>query len=179
MPFVTISFIGAFGLVSVTMLITLNVSSTYFDVYTFIVQNLLSKQNQLKDTKEDGLGTANEDKDEISMLGRHWTRSFFWIPKHVFDINIKFERIDRANDIPIPSDTDKILLFVDNRVRNSLSDTEFLSSVKKYYYYFAITPIDTFKDTTTKYDISTYPFASLSENHDVNWVQIRGHNILK
>src|SRR5919109_2028293 len=177
LPFAIISIIGVFGLVSITILITLNVSSSYFDVYAFVVQYLVNNHNQLsKNQDQETLGTVNEDK--LIMLGRHWARSYFWIPKHVFDINIDFKRIDQADDIPVPKVTDKILLIVDNRVRNSLSDKN-ISMLQKYYYYYTITPVVTFKDKTIKYDTSKYPYASMSENRDTGWVQIRGFNLSK
>jgi hypothetical protein len=177
LPFTIISIIGVFGLASISTLITLNVNSSYFDVYAYVVQSLVNHHNQLNKNKDqETLGTANEDK--LIMLGPHWTRSYFWIPKHVFDINIDFRRIDQADDIPVPAVTDKILLIVDNRVRNSLSDRD-MSTVQKYYYYYTITPIATFKDKTIKYDTSKYPYASMSVNRDTRWVQIRGFNLSK
>jgi len=101
LPFVVISVIGVFGLVNITILITLNVSSSYFDVYAFVVRYIANNHNQLnKNEDQETLRTANEDK--LIMLGRHWTRGYFWIPKHVFDINIDFRRINQAEDIPIP-----------------------------------------------------------------------------
>jgi hypothetical protein len=177
LPFAIISIIGVFGLGSIAILITLNVNSSYFDVYTFVVQYLANDHNQLNKNKDqETLETVNEDK--LIMLGRHWARGYFWIPKHVFDINIDFKRIDQADDIPVPGVTDKILLIVDNRVRNSVSDRD-MSTVQKYYYYYTIIPIATFKDKTINYDTSKYPYASMSENHDVRWVQIRGFNLPK
>jgi hypothetical protein len=177
LPFAIISIIGVFGLVSITILITLNVNSSYFDVYAFIVQYLVNHHNQLNKNKDqETVGTVNEDK--LIMLGRHWTRSYFWIPKHVFDINIDFKRIDQAADIPVPEVTDKILLIVNNRVRNSLSDRD-VSMMQKYYYYYTLTPVATFKDKTIKYDTSKYPYASMSENRDTRWVQIREFNLSK
>jgi hypothetical protein len=171
LPFVIISVIGVFGLVSITVLITLNVTSSYFEIYAFVVQYLTNHYNQLNDNKD-----QETLEDNLIMLGRHWTRGYFWIPNHVFDINIDFKRINQAEDIPIPEVNDKILLIVDNQVRNSLSDRN-ISMMEKYYYYYTITPIATFKDKTTKYDTSKYPYASMSENHDTGWVQIRGFNL--
>jgi hypothetical protein len=177
LPFTIISIIGVFGLVSITILITLNVNSSYFDVYAFLVQSLVNHHNQLdKNNDHETFGTADEDK--LIMLGRHWTRSYFWIPKYVFDINIDFKRINGADDIPVPAVTDKILLIVDNQVRNSVSDKD-MSTVLKYYYYYTITPIATFKDKTIKYDTSKYPYTSMSQNYDIRWVQIRGFNLSK
>lgn len=98
----------------------MNVSSSHFDVYTFVVQYLANNHNQLNKNKDkETFGTVNEDK--LIMLGRHWTMGYFWIPKHVFDINIDFKRINQADDIPVPAVTDKILLIVEvNRRRLNL-----------------------------------------------------------
>jgi hypothetical protein len=176
LPIVVVSIIGIFGLGSITMLINLNVNSSYFDVYAFVVQYLVN-HNQLGKNKDyETIGSVNEDK--LIMLGRHWTMGYIWFPKHVFDINIDFKRIEQVDDIPVPAVTDKILLIVDNQVKNSLSDRD-TSNVQKYYYYYTITPIATFQDKSITYDTSKYPYASMSVNRDINWVQIRGFNLSK
>jgi hypothetical protein len=177
LPIAVISIIGAFGLGSITALITLNVNSSYFDVYAFVVQYLVDHHNQLDNNKDyETIGSFDEDK--LVMLGRHWTMGYFWIPKHIFDINIDFKRIDQVNDIPVPAVTDKILLIVDNQVKNSLSDKN-TSTAQKYYYNYTITPISTFQDKSIRYDTSKYPYASMSVNRDITWVQIRGFNFSK
>ncbi len=95
LPIAIISVIGAFGLGSVTTLITLNVNPSYLDIYAFVVKYLANHHDQLNKNKhQEMLGTVNED--ELIMLGRHWTMGYFWIPKHVFDINIDFRRINQA-----------------------------------------------------------------------------------
>jgi hypothetical protein len=170
LPLATISVIGAFCLLSSTTLINLNVSSSYFDIYTFVVNSLVNHNPSNEDM-------ADND-EELIMLGRHWTRGYFWIPKHVFDLNVDFKKIDGIDDIPIPSRNDKILLIVDNQVKDSVADSD-MSLIKKYYYNYTITPITTFQDRTVTYDTSKYPYASLSENRDLKWVQIRGFNISK
>jgi hypothetical protein len=175
LPFAIISIIGVFGLWNINLLFTLNVNSSYFDVYAFVVQYLLNHYNQLDKNKDyETIGAVNEDK--LIMLGRHWTMGYFWIPKHVFDINIDFKRISQADDIPVPGVTDKILLIVDNQVKNSLSDRD-TSIVQKHYYHYTITPITTFQDKSTKYDTSKYPYTSMSTNREIRWVQIRGFNL--
>ena len=177
LPVTIISIIGVFGLGSITALITLNVNSSYFDVYAFVVQYSVNHHNQLDNNKEyETIGVFDEDK--LTMLGRHWTMGYFWIPKHIFDLNIDFKRIEQVNDIPVPATTDKILLIVDNQVKNSLSDTD-TSTAQKYYYNYTITPISTFQDKSIRYDTSKYPYASMSVNRDITWVQIRGFNLSK
>jgi hypothetical protein len=176
LPIAVISIIGIFGLGSTAILINLNVNSSYFDVYAFVVQYLVN-HNQLGKNKDDEtIGSANEDK--LIMVGRHWTMGYIWIPKNVFDINIDFKRIEQVDDIPAPAATDEILLVVDNQVNNSLFDRD-TSNVQKYYYYYTITPISTFQDKSIKYDTSKYPYASMSVNRDIGWVQIRGFNLSK
>ena len=167
LPFAAISIIGAFSLGSIITLITLNMSSSYFDIYAFVVNSMLNHS-----PSNDAMADSDE---ELIMLGRHWTRGFFWIPKHVFEINIDFKKIDRADDIPIPSRNDKIFLIVDNQVKDSVSEKD-MSLIKKYYYNYTIAPIATFQDRTVTYDTTKYPYASLSENRDVKWVQIRAFN---
>jgi Dolichyl-phosphate-mannose-protein mannosyltransferase len=168
LPLATISIIGVFSLGSIITLINLNVSSSYFDIYAFVVNSLITN-NLSNDAMAD-------NDEELIMFGRHWTRGYFWIPKHVFDLNIDFKNIDRADDIPIPSTKDKFFLIADNQVKDSVSDKD-MSLIKKYYYNYTIIPIATFQDRTTTYDASKYPYASLSENRDIKWVQIRGFNI--
>jgi Dolichyl-phosphate-mannose-protein mannosyltransferase len=168
LPLATISIIGAFSLGSIITLINLNVSSSYFDIYAFVVNSMLNHNSSNK-------AMADSD-EELIMLGRHWTRGYFWIPKHVFDINIDFKKIDRADDIPIPSRNDKIFLIVDNQVKNSVSEKD-MSLIKKYYYNYTFAPNATFQDRTVTYDTTKYPYTSLSENRDVKWVQIRGFNL--
>jgi asparagine N-glycosylation enzyme membrane subunit Stt3 len=75
LPFAIISIIGVFGLGSITILITLNVSSSYFDVYASVVQYLVNHHNQLNKNKDqETFGPVNEDK--LTMLGRHWTNMY-------------------------------------------------------------------------------------------------------
>jgi hypothetical protein len=175
LPIAVISIIGIFGLGSITILITSNVNSSYFDVYAFVVQYLVNHHNQLGVNKDkEAIESVNEDK--LIMLGRHWTMGYIWIPKHVFDISIDFKRVEQVNDIPVPAATDKILLLVDNQVKNSLSDRD-TSNIQKYYYYYTITPIATFQDKSIRYDTSKYPYASMSVNRDMRWVQIRSFNL--
>ena len=80
--------------------------------------------------------------------------------------------------ITVPVVTDKILLIVDNQVKNSLSDKD-TSTAQKYYYNYTIAPISTFQDKSIRYDTSKYPYASMSVNRDITWVQIRGFNFSK
>jgi hypothetical protein len=41
--------------------------------------------------------------------------------------------------------------------------------------YYNTIPIATFNDKTTHYDLDKYPYASMSENRDTKWVEIRAN----
>jgi hypothetical protein len=174
LPFAVISAIGAFGLLSTTILITTNVTSSYFNVYLFIVQYLANQRNNSDDDSD--ITTPN-DEDKITMVGRHWTRSFFWIPRYVFDMNLDFIKINELNDMPMPEANDRFLLILDNRIWHLLASNRDMSSERDFSAYYITYPVAIFKDKTTHYDISKYPFASMSENRDTRWVQIREYNL--
>jgi hypothetical protein len=68
-----ISSIGIFGLIGTTLLITTNVNSSFFDIYSAIVQHLPSPSN-----------SANADNStRVTMIGSHWWLwNALWIPKY-------------------------------------------------------------------------------------------------
>jgi hypothetical protein len=172
-PFAIISAIGIFGLVSTTMLITSNVTSSYFKVYSFLVSYVANQM--LHDNQVDLTGKANDDK--IAMVGRHWTQSFYWIPKYVLDVNLDFKKINKADDIEGSiNDKERSLIIVDRSMRESLSSGKEISNKTETNTpsYFS-TPIATFSNDNPGYAY-IYPYTSMSENRDIQWVQIREVN---
>ena len=91
MPFAIISGIGIFGIVTTSMLITTNVTSTYFKIYASIVQ-YLSNEEKINDYHN------NNNNSTTIMIGRHWTRGLYWIPKYVYNIDLDFKKVDKVND---------------------------------------------------------------------------------
>jgi hypothetical protein len=173
-PFAIISAIGIFGLVSTTMLITSNVTSSYFKVYSFLVSYLAS---QIGLDNHDDLTDKVDDDDKIVLVGRHWTQSFYWIPKYVLDVNLDFKKINRVDDIKGSiNDKERSLIIVDRFMRESLSSGKEISNKTKIDTpsYF-LTPIATFNNDDPDYAY-VYPYTSMSENRDIRWVQIREVN---
>jgi Ca2+/Na+ antiporter len=171
LPFATISAIGIFGLISTTMLITSNVTSSYFKVYSFLVLYLA---NQI------GLDNPDDptDKDDkIAIVGRHWTQSFYWIPKYVLDLNLDFKKINKADDINGSiNDKERSLIIVDRSMRESFFPGKEISNKTETNTpsYFLI-PIATFNNDNPDHAY-IYPYTSMSENRDIQWVQIREVN---
>jgi hypothetical protein len=172
-PFAIISAIGIFGLVSTTMLITSNVTSSYFKVYSFLVSYVANQI--LHDNHVDLTGKAEDDK--IAMVGRHWTQSFYWIPKYVFDVDLDFKKINKADDIKGSiNDKERSLIIVDRSMRESLSSgNEISNKTETNTWSYFLTPIATFSNDNPDYAY-IYPYTSMSENRDIQWVQVREVN---
>jgi hypothetical protein len=93
MPFVTISAIGIFGLIITAALVTLNVNSTFFDIYAFVVHYLPSQDKD---------NTVNNAKEKTILMGSNWMQIFSWIPKYIFDDHDfkSFKRLLRSQICP-------------------------------------------------------------------------------
>ncbi len=173
LPFVVIIAIGAFGLTNTTMLITTNVTSNYFEVYASIVQYLVNEDK----INDDNSSNNNNNDNVMTIIGRHWTRGLFWIPRYVYDIDLDFKKVDNANDIPISVETEKAILIVDNTIKRSVSDNnnDIQNRQQQLNLYYKTIPIATFKDKSMRYDLDKYPYASMTENRDTRWVEIRAN----
>src|SRR5215212_7463082 len=164
-----LSGIGIFGLVNITMLITTNVTSTYYKIYASIVQYL---------TNEKATDHNDNNNNVITMIGRHWTRGLYWIPKYVYNIDLDFKKIDKVNNIPLSVEGEKVIILVDNTLELSLSDYNNETSNgrrRQLNLYYNTIPIATFSDKSTHYDLDKYPYASMSENRDTKWIEIRAN----
>jgi hypothetical protein len=178
LPFAIISGIGIFGIVTTTMLITTNVTSTYFKTYASVVQ-YLANEEKINDNHNNN--NINDNNNIMIMVGRHWTRGLYWIPKYVYNIDLDFIKVDKVNEIPLSIKREKAILIVDNTIKRSLTDNtnnnnDLLNrrQLQLNPYYNTI-PIAIFKDNSTHYDLDKYPYTSMSENRDIKWVEIRAN----
>jgi 4-amino-4-deoxy-L-arabinose transferase-like glycosyltransferase len=121
---VIISIIGIFGLTSTYTLITSNLNSSYFELYSYISQDLQS--NSKADTN------YGNNNDGITVIGSHRVKAILWIPAYVFNNNNIFFRdtdIGLQPTIP-PIETKKVLLIVDNNLRDRLLPFENIGNEK-------------------------------------------------
>jgi hypothetical protein len=120
---VIISIIGIFGLTSTYTLITSNLNSSYFELYSYISQNLQSNSKA---------NTNDDNNDGITVIGSHRVKAILWIPAYVFNNNNIFFRdtdIGLQSTIP-PIETKKVLLIVDNNLRHRLVPFENIGNEK-------------------------------------------------
>jgi hypothetical protein len=173
LPFVVIIAIGVFGLTNTTMLITTNVTSNYFAVYASIVQYLV---NEEKVNEGNSNYNNNDNVMTTTVIGRHWTRGLYWIPRYAYDLDLDFKKVDNADNIPRSVETEKVILIVDNTIKRSISDNNnYIQNRQQLNLYYNTIPIATFNDKSRNYDLDKYPYTSMSENRDTRWVEIRAN----
>jgi hypothetical protein len=145
LPFTIISIIGIFGLISTIMLITMNLNSSYFDIYAFVVKNVANSSNN-----------SNDYQNRVSLLGDN---RYFWIPNYVFHKNHYYRDIGFGSIGVEPINTKKFILVVDEG-----SKSHFEREWKKIYN--STLPIAQIKRNMNAYDhLNHYPYTSLAENY--------------
>ena len=190
LPVAIVSVVGGFGLISTMILINTNVTSTFFKTYSFIVQYLVNQEptsnnqngdnidsNNNKLINEPFTNRENKDNNKITMIGRHAIRTFFWIPRYVFDINLDFKKIDKINDLPMPYNNDRYLIITDKHIRHSIPSNRYMLNKQQFFYYFMTKPVVMPESVPIHYDSSIYPLTSMSHNMDLKPYRIRAYHM--
>jgi hypothetical protein len=155
--YVTIGSIAIFGFACSWMLITTNVTSGFFSLYSSIV---------------DYLPDYSDANDDASMLvGRYWTEIFIWIPKYVFDKDTEF--IKENNDDGIVEVLDKnsnIIFLVDKNIARSIKGGESKLDLLDRN----TDPMITVEDKrSNQYNRSIYPYNNLDANRDIGRILLK------
>ena len=169
---VIISIIGIFGLTSTYILITSNLNSSYFELYSFISQDLQS--NSKADTNDGN----NNNNDGITVIGTHRVKALLWVPVYVFNNNnnIFFRDTDIGLQATLPPiETKKILLIVDNNLRDRLVPFENIGSQKdkqiSSFYQNAQTSA-----TFINKEYKRYPYMTMKDNYGLgSFVEVRSN----
>jgi len=146
LPFIIVLGIGIFGLVSTALLITTNVNSSYFNIYSFIVQHLPDREDvggtggddksSVKDNNKNTISTTtnaatlstavaddtNNDDTKVTILSSHWwIWNSFWTSKYIFHKDFDF--IDPHFDphYRSPVKTEKILFIADRPLKRIIT----------------------------------------------------------
>ena len=111
---ITGSIIGAiagFALLNAILYIPSNANSTYFEIYSFVVGKLPSYGDD-----GENVNTTNR----VTVVGRNWViSSFSWIPNTLYGNDHEFRTLNSESKIK----TEKVLLVIDENMRESLSDS--------------------------------------------------------
>jgi hypothetical protein len=158
--FSSISAIGIFGLITTATLVTLNLNSTFFKIYAFIVAYLPSQEEAI----------GNDIEDRTIMMGHNWMQIYSWIPKYIFDKDHDFKTFKRffgsvkEPNLPI-KEGEKVLLLVDG---NDLEDFILTESTKKNFkqkeLYNKTKLVTEFKGKDILHGRDGYPYRTVGEN---------------
>jgi Dolichyl-phosphate-mannose-protein mannosyltransferase len=159
LPYLLVSAIGLFGIVSTILLISLNLTSFHYQVISFISKEIQKTTASVNDKNS----TGNEDKSPepkiLTVLGRNY---WLWIPKYILD---KSQATDYRNYYEQGGmQTNKALLvagegFVADMVRDNKTayNTAGISSL-----FVNSTSIGTIGDNKTEFlNFSRYPYSGL------------------
>lgn len=108
--YIICSSIVVFGIISTTLLVSTNLTSTYFDLYTYLVKSLPASNDKVDST--------------VTMIGPHWTRSFFWIPKYIFNKDLIFKDYDPTIFLKGTPVSEKVIFLATPTLENKIRDKE-------------------------------------------------------
>ena len=163
-----IIFVLAFGIVATSMLITLDVNSSYYKVYATIAEQIPYS------------GGANSTR--VTLIGSHWwVWDSYWITQYV--LNKHHELIDPHFDPKFKQEigTEKVLFVDDSKFLKALATklkSDNLHKIKELHNQSNV--IDTFTDNVTSHTTSTYPYNTLpimilNENRPTGKVVIKSN----
>jgi hypothetical protein len=148
LPFIVISAIGIFGLVSTTMLITTNVSSQ-FQAATFVAR-------YLGDSSTGSKGTTIVSSPVYS-----------WIFSYVYN-KTAYGFSDFRDLLFLPIKTEKILLVSDQHFISDMRSNKQLQTI-----YSNTTTIAVFRGGVINFSNYKYPYASMNLNYEGSEVEVR------
>jgi hypothetical protein len=146
LPFIIISGIGLFGLVSTIMLITTNVNSAYFKADAFIAHYL----------QNDNQKNTYNNHDKVTVISDAF---YLWIPQYIFRLDENYKMY--FDNTPVK--TKKVLLIVDRGLINAMSrNDEAAKQIQKIYNSHNTSIVATFQEGEQHkdYKVSIYQYNS-------------------
>jgi hypothetical protein len=157
LPYIRIAVIGIFGISSITMLITLNMNSTYYQALAFVLANLPSSNNN---------SSSINPADKVTLVGNP---QFFWIPEFVF--NKTFDAKNFYSKTPFK--TDKYLMIIDSGFTKILNKD---NSSRLNLAYNATHNLARFEQNFTgANDINKYPYTNLKLSPETRFIELRSN----
>jgi hypothetical protein len=102
------------------------------------------------------------------MIGKHWARSFYWIPKYVFGQDIEFKDVDPMLFPNYTTKSDKVLLVLDRSLLTEIRDKENQEDNVNQLriLYDNSTRRQTFRENWTEIgSVSIYPYTSIDRSN--------------
>ncbi len=155
LPYIRIAVIGIFGISSITMLITFNMNTTYYQALAFVLSNLPNSNTN---------STSINPADKVTLIGNP---QYFWIPEFVFD-----KTFDAKNYYSkTPFKTDKYMMIIDSGFVRILNGD---NSSRLNLAYNATHNLARFEQNFTGgTDVNKYPFTNLKLSPETRFIELR------
>jgi hypothetical protein len=162
LPFIRISAIGIFGLISISMLISIDTNATYYQALAYVVQKLPDAQTN--NITNNGPNSGND----ITLSGNP---EYFWVPEFIF--NKSFKGSSYYSNVPFK--TDKYIMIIDRGFLNIL-DGDSRSSERLGLALNDTISLSTFQHNVTgNIDTSKYPYTNLRLTPESKSIDIRAN----
>jgi hypothetical protein len=162
LPFIRISAIGIFGLISISMLISIDTNATYYQALAYVVQKLPDAQTNNVTSSGPNSGEA------ITLSGNP---EYFWVPEFIF--NKSFKGSSYYSNVPFK--TDKYIMIIDRGFLNIL-DGDSRSSERLGLALNDTISLSTFQHNVTgNIDTSKYPYTNLRLTPESKSIDIRAN----
>ena len=157
LPYIRIAVIGIFGICSITMLITLNMNSTYYQALAFVLSNLPDSNSN---------ATSINPGDKITVIGNP---QYFWIPEFVFNKTFNAKNFYSKT----PFKTDKYMMIIDSGFVRILNAD---NSSRLNLAYNATHNLARFEQNITGgTDVNRYPFTNLKLTPETRFIELRSN----
>lgn len=162
LPFIRISTIGLFGLISISMLISIDTNATYYQALAYVVQKLPDAQ------PNNVTNNGSKSGDDITLSGNP---EYFWVPEFIFDKSFK----GSSYYSNVPFKTDKYIMIIDRGFLNIL-DGDSRSSERLGLALNDTVSLSTFHHNVTgNIDTSKYPYTNLRLTPESKSIDIRAN----
>jgi hypothetical protein len=159
LPYLRIAVIGIFGICSITMLITLNTNSSYYQALAFVISNLPDSNINLN-------SNSSKPGDKVTLIGNP---QYFWIPEFVF--NKTFDAKNYYSKTPFK--TDKYLMIIDTGFLKILNRD---NSSRLNLAYNATHNLARFEQNFTGgADVNKYPYTNLKLSPETRFIELRSN----
>ena len=168
-PFILLILFSGFFITS--SLIITDVNHYYFEIVSMFVRYVVSDDDisSSNDTRSSSVSTTSIS----TLVGEHWTRGVYWIPKYVYNTNLNYNVITNENNtvtLQSPIKTEKVVVLLDEKLnqtlyQNYIDGKNNLYDITKLYFQI--------NNTNNIYNSSIFPYASMEYNKDLKAVQIR------
>jgi dolichyl-phosphate-mannose-protein mannosyltransferase len=162
LPFIRISAIGIFGLISISMLISIDTNATYYQALAYVVQKL--PDTQTNNVTNNGPNSGGD----ITLSGNP---EYFWVPEFIF--NKSFKGSSYYSNVPFK--TDKYIMIIDRGFLNIL-DGDSRSSERLGLALNDTISLSKFQHNVTgNIDTSKYPYTNLRLTPESKSIDIRAN----